>query len=72
MTVNSKEENSEDFCFNYVQEIGLSTVCRSVSENNVASCHRKLQTFLLQNSMIDAWELDTFWLYFPYSKYVFA
>jgi hypothetical protein len=23
VTVNSKEENSEDFCFNYVQEFGL-------------------------------------------------
>ncbi len=57
VTVNSKEENSEGFCPNYIQEFGLS---RSVSENYVASCHRTLQNFLLQNSMIDAWELDTF------------
>jgi hypothetical protein len=26
VNVNSKEENSEDFCLNYVQEFGLSTV----------------------------------------------
>ena len=26
VTANSKEENSEDFCPNYVQELGLSTV----------------------------------------------
>jgi hypothetical protein len=26
VTVNSKEENSEDFCPNYVQESGISTI----------------------------------------------
>jgi hypothetical protein len=26
VTVNSKKENSEDFCPNYVQEFGLSTL----------------------------------------------
>ena len=31
-TVNSKEENSQDFCPNYVQEFGLSTMPHSLRE----------------------------------------
>jgi hypothetical protein len=30
--VNSKEENSQDFCSNYVQEFGLSTMPHSLRE----------------------------------------
>jgi hypothetical protein len=36
VTVNSKEENSEDVCLNYVQEFGLRSYCQPVFKQKSA------------------------------------
>ncbi len=38
VTVNSKEENFEDFCPNYVQEFGLRTGCLENISEVAVSC----------------------------------
>jgi hypothetical protein len=44
--VNSKEENSKDFCHNYVQEFGLRTfsMCAAGFQNALLHCCHKKTT----------------------------